>query len=88
MKFLFSASKEKELDTNTMLLKSIRFTFLAALSVHIVGGMWFFLSCRNTVDVRTSTATPLHEDDHHQACKPDTWGNHEGIIKIICFPTL
>ena len=77
-KLLFSASKEKELDTNTMLLKSLRFTFLAALSAHVAGGMWFFLSCHNTVDMHTPTASLLHEDDHHEACMPDTWGNHEG----------
>ena len=65
-----------------MLLKSLRFTFLAALSVHVAGGMWFFLSCHNVVDMHTPTASLLHEDDHHEACKPDTWGNHEGKIKM------
>ena len=66
-----------------MLLKSLRFTFLAALSVHITGGLWFFLSCHNTVDMHTPAASLLtHDDDHddhHEACRQDTWGNHEGI---------
>ena len=65
-----------------MLLKSLRFVFLAALSVHAAGGIWFFLSCHNTVDMHTPTASLLHEDDHHEACMPDTWGNHEGITLL------
>ena len=72
---LFSASKEKELGTNTLLLMSLRFTFLAALSVHIAGGIWFFLSCHNVVD--THEEDVLH-GDHPEACIPDTWGNQGG----------
>ena len=68
-----------------MLLKSLRFIFLALLSIHVAGGVWFFLSCHNAVDMDTPTASLLtedddHDDDHHgEACREDTWGNHEGI---------
>ena len=57
---------------------SLRFTLLAALSVHVAGGVWFFLSCHNVVDMHHDDA--LH-DDHPEACIPDTWGSHEGIIE-------
>ena len=78
--FFFLASKEKELGTNTMLLMSLRFTFLAALSVHVAGGVWFFLSCHNVVDMHSEDTNLLHSS-HPESCKRDTWGNHEGVYK-------
>lgn len=60
-----------------MLLMSLRFTFLAAISVHLAGGVWFFLSCHNVVDMH-SEATELLNARHPEACKHDTWGNREG----------
>ena len=77
LEFVAVASKEKELGTNTMLLMSLRFTFLAALSIHIAGGLWFFLSCHNVVDMHSVSSSLLHAD-HHEVCRDSTWANNEG----------
>ena len=61
-----------------MLWKSLRFIFLVSLSVHVAGGIWFMVSCHNTVNVpQQINATYGMENQSHtiEICKPNTWGD-------------
>ena len=60
-----SAGQEKQLGTNTMLLMSLRFTFLASACAHVLAGVWFSLAC---FSVQSDAVTQLGS-----ICKPNTW---------------
>ncbi len=60
-----SASRENQPGTRTMLLMTLRFTYLASLCAHIVAGVWFSVACYS---VQSDAAYQLGA-----ICKPNTW---------------
>ena len=58
-------SKEKELGTNTSLLTTLKFSYIAALSIHAIACCWFAISCKNQA--------VFNEDSSESLCKTDSW---------------
>ena len=77
-----------------MLWKSLRFIFLATLSVHIAGAIWFMASCHNVVNAPQRInetyviESQWHGDNPTEICKPNTWGDlackfaHVNVVAI------
>ena len=61
-----TAMKEKQLGTNTNLLTTLKSTFLAGLSIHIMTCCWFAVSCKNQVLFSADLTSSL--------CKENSWG--------------
>ena len=58
-------SKEKELGTNTSLLTTLKFSYIAALSIHAILCCWFAISCKNKA--------MFDEDSSESLSKTDSW---------------
>lgn len=65
---LSTAGEEKKLGTNTILLMSLRFTYLGWLSIHIMACIWYALPCSNA-------ASSLLSAD---LCRSGTWADLPG----------
>ena len=65
MSLCSSDSKEKELGTNTSLLTTLKFSYIAALSIHAIACCWFAISCKNQA--------VFDEDSSESLCKTDSW---------------
>ena len=63
--FLHLGKQENQPGTNTMLLMSLRFTYLACLCAHILAGIWFSLAC---FSVQSDAVIQLGA-----ICKSNTW---------------
>lgn len=61
-------NQEKKLGTNTMLLMSVRFLFMGAVTVHCIAGVWFATACANKTLVMKG----------EEVCEADSWAKHQG----------
>ena len=59
--------KEKQLGTNTNLLTTLKSTFLAGLSIHIMTCCWFAVSCQNQVTFSGSNSLT------NTLCQQESW---------------
>ena len=59
-----------------MMLMSMRFVFLAGLSIHVIAGVWYSLSCYNVEDDRAQDVSGV--------CKTNTWVQYTGINVCVC----
>ena len=64
-----SVAKENELGTNTSLLMTIKSSFLAGLSIHVVSCLWFMISCQNQ-------ATFNSRDGTNSLCDSNSWAKY------------
>ena len=81
---LYTAGEEQKLGTNTLLLMSLRFTYLGWLSIHIMACIWYALPCSNAA--RTLPSSLLSTD----LCRSGTWADlpGKGPLSKIQAPSL